>query len=692
MTAGDDRTLTQGPTEQHRSQALSQERVQPPTALPGYEFERFLGSGAFGEVWVARERNTGRRVAVKFYSHRGGLDWSLLAREVEKLALLFADRYVVQLIGVGWDASPPYYIMEYLEQGSLAEQLQRRGTIPVEEAVALFREVAIGLTHAHGKGVLHCDLKPANVLLDQDEKPRLADFGQSRLSCDQTPALGTLFFMAPEQADLKAVPDARWDVYALGALLYCMVVGRPPHRTDASTERIDQAADLPDRLNRYAETIRGAPAPTEHRTVRGMDSELAEIIDRCLAPEPESRFPNAQAVLDALASRSARRARRPLLVLGAIGPLAVSAVVALFAWWGFGAAWRQSEETLTERALESNRFAAQYVARHAATEIEARLRAVERVADSSRFWKMMEELTTDPTIEQSLVKLNDPKLSPMEESKLQLAFRDHPRRVAFQRAFEEWIGDRAKSVNSWFVMDARGVQLARMHESRIPTIGRNFAWRAYFNGLGRDMPETWRPDPKQHISDTIISPVYFSRATHTWMAAICAPVYDEADPPAFAGIVGITIEVGRFLELQGGERQFATLVDWRDGETKGMILQHPLWDTLRNEKGQLPERLTEYRVSADRMPKPGTPIQNYVDPVGNDPDGAAYRKRWLAQSEPVQVRGDSTGWVVLVQESYDATIGGPLDDLRRELLQYALMAAAAVILVAAGAWTMALRR
>ena len=63
------------------------------------------------------ERNTGRRVAIKFYAHRGGLDWSLLSREVEKLAFLFADRYVVQLIGVGWDAEPPYYVMEYLERG-----------------------------------------------------------------------------------------------------------------------------------------------------------------------------------------------------------------------------------------------------------------------------------------------------------------------------------------------------------------------------------------------------------------------------------------------------------------------------------------------------------------------------------------------------------------------------------------------
>src|SRR5690606_20160783 len=102
------------------------------------------------------------------------------------------------------------------------QYLSLRGSLPVGEAVEVFREVAVGLSHAHDKGVLHCDLKPANILLDQDLKPRLADFGQSRLSHEQRPALGTLFYMAPEQADLEAVPDASWDVYALGALLFTM--------------------------------------------------------------------------------------------------------------------------------------------------------------------------------------------------------------------------------------------------------------------------------------------------------------------------------------------------------------------------------------------------------------------------------------------------------------------------------------
>ena len=310
-----DHTQIQGRDEVARALALSQQRGYPPCEVIGYEPRRFLGAGAFGEVWVAIDRTTGRQVAIKFYLHRGGLDWSLLSHEVEKLVFLSADRYVVQLLDVGWESEPPYYVMEYVEQGSLEQRLSQQGRLPAAEATALVREIAMGLTHAHAKGVLHCDLKPANILLDQDGKPRLADFGQSRLSSDQTPALGTLFYMAPEQADPGAVPDARWDVYALGAIFYTMLTGHPPHRHEKAVTEIESAPDLESRLARYRRLIEGAPAPSEQRRVRGVDKRLAAIIDRCLAADPRERFSTVQAVLDALDARDRYRSRRPLMVL-----------------------------------------------------------------------------------------------------------------------------------------------------------------------------------------------------------------------------------------------------------------------------------------------------------------------------------------------------------------------------------------
>jgi serine/threonine protein kinase len=132
--------------------------------------------------------------------------------------------------------------------------------------VRIAKAVLHALVHAHGSGILHCDLKPANVLLDADFEPRLCDFGQSRLSDEQKPALGTLFYMAPEQADLKAVPDARWDVYALGALLYHMLSGDPPFRT-AETERIvENAETLEARLAAYRRLVRQGALPIQLHT------------------------------------------------------------------------------------------------------------------------------------------------------------------------------------------------------------------------------------------------------------------------------------------------------------------------------------------------------------------------------------------------------------------------------------------
>src|SRR5262245_29463847 len=127
-------TPVMGEAERAAARELSLRGVRPPAKVPGYEHEQFLGHGAYGEVWVAVNRNSGRKVAIKFYTRRGGLDWASLAREVEKLRYLFSDRYVVQLFEVGWESDPPYYVMEFMENGSL-EDLLRAGHLSVHDAV-----------------------------------------------------------------------------------------------------------------------------------------------------------------------------------------------------------------------------------------------------------------------------------------------------------------------------------------------------------------------------------------------------------------------------------------------------------------------------------------------------------------------------------------------------------------------------
>lgn len=678
-----DRTLAQSHEERFRALERSLQPTSPPLDIPGYQVERFLGAGAYGQVWVAVETNTGRRVAIKFYAHRGGLDWPLLSREAERLALLFADRYVVQLIDVGWEADPPYFVMEFLEQGSLAERLSN-GPLDVQESVDLFRDVAVGLVHAHGKGVLHCDLKPANVLLDQDGKPRLADFGQSRLSHEQTPSLGTLFYMAPEQADAKAVPDARWDVYALGALLYSMLTGGPPYRDVETLALFQQAGGLEEQLVRYRELIARAPRPREHRRQPGVDRELADIVNRCLSTDPHHRYPNPQAVLSALRARESRRARRPLLVLGALGPLVLLLIMAFFGLDAFETAIGESNDALLQRALESDRFAAQFVAATVARSIDLR-------------WKILERAARDPELRELLTEGGDKARGSPVRKRLQqwlvIAQQEHP------------IVDTA----SWFVVGARGRQLARS-PLKAQTLDQDYSHRDYYHGRGRDFaPGELRVEP---LRAPHLSMVFMSEGTHQPTVVLSVPIWEG---PAIGegkviGVLGQSVGLGHFAELRADERsgndQLAVLVDAKPDYAgrKGAILEHPgLHERLKHPDDSgaslhvAPEIVKDIenlrQLRRDREPPEMhaqetdalARIEDYRDPAGGK-----FAGRWLAAIEPVEVAmrplpSRDTGWAVIVQEPYSSAVE-PVEQLRTQLVRQSVMALIVVLLAITALW------
>ncbi len=687
-----DRTQPQDPRQRERVRHLSAEPTAAPADVPGYRMERFLGQGAYGQVWVAVDQSTGRRVAIKFYTHHRGLDWSLLSREVEKLAFLFSDRYVVQLLSVNRDADPPYYVMEYLEHGSLEDKLHREGPLPAEEAVRLGCEIATGLLHAHSKGVLHCDLKPANVLLDQDQRPRLCDFGQSRLVHEQTPALGTLFYMAPEQADGQAVPDARWDVYALGALLYCMLTGSPPHRTPENLARLEQCSSTAERLRVYQELISSSGPPRVHREVPGVDRALGEIVARCLQPRPEDRFPTIQAVLDALRGWQRRQHRRALVILGAVGPALILVVTGYFAYRGFSTTMTQSAQALLARALQSNRFAAWYVAETVAAQVLQR-------------WQALEQEALDPQLVALLEQLNRTRMG-------------SPQWQEAQKRLQQWLQRaRARHANlsstSWFVNTRNGTQVAR--DPLDPQVlNRNFAYRDYFHGQGRD----YAPGRKglAMIRQPHLSVVFVSRSTGNRMVAFSVPVFAHQSPQAEPiGILAMTVELGRFTEVQRDEGSLnlvTALVDTKadsrpDGTTgrPGSLLEHPFLARLQAQKARsqrrtplpdlyLPPALTQRAValvkSVDYPLAPEQRLQlalidHYEDPV---PD-PRFAGPWIAAMEPVVVRTArgrrATGWVVVVQERRGEALS-PLAQLRHGLVQLGWVALWAVLGVLGGVW------
>lgn len=721
-------TLNQSVGEQMRAEELSLRSTVPPSQVPGYRMERLLGQGAYGQVWIATNLNTGRTVAIKFYLHRAGVNWSLLTREVRNLVSMSGNRAIVQVLEVGWDSEPPYYVMEYLENGSLDDLIRNRGALPVTRAVELFTGIAMGLNHSHGKGVLHCDLKPANVLLDQDLQPRIADFGQSRLSNEQTPSLGTLFFMAPEQADLNAVPDARWDVYALGAILYCMLVGTPPYRTPETVTTLDTATSLSERLKRYRDTILKSPYPRTHYRVAGIDRGLSSIIDRCIAKKPDDRFDNVQQVLAALERRHITRLRRPLMILGILGPLLLATIMGWFFWRAVSVAESDLSNELREGALQSNFFAAQSAAGTLESEITQLFGLVE---DEARRQSLEERFVacTDAAGSELLQSLATEQ-SPPNESRATLV--DLPARSELERLLAnrlEFIrsrsGDaRATRFDSLFLTDRYGTMLAAAfaNDPSSAPIGENFAYRSYFSGQSRDLSPSTPRRNIQRTHATHLSVPFKSTTTNRWKIAVSTPVsvkrrINEKTERTTEGVLVLTINIGD-LELLASESQkreaaersadpeyraenrqfsgFAVLVDGHEGEREGTILQHPFFSTLSTAP-ELKATNSDLKFQIDeamlrKLKETGT--YRYQDPVSNDPRGTAYRGEWIAAMEKVEIarrgsdefeRKQSTSLLLLVQVPADS-ITVPVATMGQKLARLFLVALVAFLLAIALLW------
>ncbi len=245
--------------------------------LPGYEVKTVLGRGGVGVVYKALHLRLNRPVAVKMLlsgQHASPDELERFLREAEAVAGLHHPN-IVNLYDVGEVEGKPYFTMEFVEGGSLARKLVE-GPMPAREAVALVAQVTEAIETAHQSGIIHRDLKPGNVLLTADGTPKVTDFGLARLESDAGLTLsgapvGTPSYMAPEQArgDKSAIGPAT-DVYALGAILYECLTGRPPFRGETSTATLQQVL--------VEEPVR--PAQLNPRVPRDAGNHLPEMFGK----------------------------------------------------------------------------------------------------------------------------------------------------------------------------------------------------------------------------------------------------------------------------------------------------------------------------------------------------------------------------------------------------------------------------
>jgi serine/threonine-protein kinase len=258
----------------------------PLPAIPGYEILGELGRGGMGVVYKARHLKLNRIVALKMILAGGHADHDGRVRflaEAEAVAALQHPN-IVQIFEIGQHDGLPYFTLEFVGGGSLAQKINRRA-MNAQAAAEIIEQLARGVAYAHGKGLIHRDLKPGNVLLAEDGTPKITDFGLAKYVTGTGDGaggltrsgaiMGTPSYMSPEQAQAKKEVGPSADVYSLGAILYECLTGQPPFEGNSTVDVVLQ--------------VIGAEPTPPHRLKSDIPKDLELICQRCLEKAPEQR-------------------------------------------------------------------------------------------------------------------------------------------------------------------------------------------------------------------------------------------------------------------------------------------------------------------------------------------------------------------------------------------------------------------
>jgi hypothetical protein len=272
-------------------------------ALAGrYSIDRELGRGGMGVVYLAREVHLDRLVAIKLLPPERSANTTLRDRFLReaRLAAKLSHPHIIPIHAVDEVEGFVYYVMAYVDGETLAQRVRQRGPMSASDGSRVLREAAWALAYAHSQGLVHRDVKPDNILIENSTgRALVADFGIAAAAGEAAAdgISGTPEFMSPEQA-LGGDIDARSDLYGLGATAFYAFSGRLPFEGDSATQIL-------------AKQVTEAPPPLGSLGI-AVPRKLAQLVDRCLAKDPAHRPPSAEALAEQLGVAMDQRREMPV--------------------------------------------------------------------------------------------------------------------------------------------------------------------------------------------------------------------------------------------------------------------------------------------------------------------------------------------------------------------------------------------
>jgi eukaryotic-like serine/threonine-protein kinase len=257
--------------------------------IPGYQIIDKLGKGSMGIVYKARQTSVDRIVAVKILLDALAQNKEFIKRfdREAKIAAKLSHNNIVNAIDAGEVDGHHFFVMEYVEGSTIKDVLDKKKSIDEKNALRIVMAVAEALKHAHQRGLIHRDIKPENVILTRDGNVKLADLGLARLTADEKwsmseagMAIGTPYYISPEQVRGQVDVDIRADIYSLGATLYHMVTGRVPYDGETPTEVMRQHVDN-----------NAVLLPPDHINTN-LSSGLGMVVETMMSKNRENRYRN----------------------------------------------------------------------------------------------------------------------------------------------------------------------------------------------------------------------------------------------------------------------------------------------------------------------------------------------------------------------------------------------------------------